>query len=301
MHVIRQSSGDDSSSGGSSADLLTEVGNEIQVTLDDWSVGRLGWADLVAAGIVVAVGIVLAWLVNGILHRAGRRAGGAARTAFGTFGQLLGGAVLLLALVLALEVLGFRLGPVLILILLAVLVVLLLRPMITNLTSGLLLQTRGALAVGDLVLTQGELGVVGEITARTVVIDTPDGRRVHVPNSDVLDSKIVNYSSLGHRRSSFDLMIAGDEDLALVLTSTRAALAQLAEIHQDPAPSVHLDHMVGRLAVIRVRVWHGPGKSDEHVAIDGALRACLVALRTLGVEPDGPTMLELASDVPDPP
>ena len=59
-----------------------------------------------------------------------------------------------------------------------------------------------ALDVGDLVMTAGGvLGVVHEITTRTVVIDTSDGRRVFVPNSDVLNDTIINYTALGRRRA----------------------------------------------------------------------------------------------------
>jgi hypothetical protein len=65
----------------------------------------------------------------------------------------------------------------------------------TNLSSALLPRVRGALAAGDLILTNGVLGTVHEINARTVVLDTSDGWRLHVPDSHVLGGTIENYSS----------------------------------------------------------------------------------------------------------
>ena len=217
--LIRQSS-DENPNG----DLVSDVGNEIKVTLDQWTVGQLGVADLIAAAAVIAGGFVLAWLASRLVRRAGRHTDGVAGTAIATIGQLVGGSVMLLSMALALEILGFSLGPVLMLILIAIVAMLLMRPLITNLSSGLLLQVRGALDVGDLVMTRGEFGVVKEITTRTVVIDTADGRRIHAPNSDVLDDTIVNYTSLGSRRSSFEVTVAFDEDVELVLTTIRSAL-----------------------------------------------------------------------------
>jgi small conductance mechanosensitive channel len=227
--VIQRSSDDPSGDNSSSGGLVSDVGNEIKVTLDKWSVGQLGLSDLIAAVAVIVGGFVVAWLINRLVRRAARNMSGAALSATGTIGQLVGGSVILLAAALALEILGFSLGPILILILIAVVALLLLRPMITNLSSGLLLQVRGALDVGDLVMTTGGvLGVVQEITTRTVSIDTSDGRRVHVPNSDVLNDVIVNYTVRGCRRSTFELMVSCAEDHDHLLSTNYLALKQVS-------------------------------------------------------------------------
>lgn len=294
--LIRQSSDD-----SPNRDVVSDVGNEIKVTLDQWTVGQLGVADLIAAAAVIAGGVLLAWVSSRLVRRVGRHTEGAAATAIATIGQLVGGSVMLLSTALALEMLGFSLGPVLVLILIAIVAMLLMRPLITNLSSGLLLQVRGALDVGDLVLTRGEFGVVKEITTRTVVIDTADGRRIHAPNSDVLDDTIVNYSSLGARRSSLDVTVSCHEDLELVLMTIQDALSDLPELDADRPSEVQLARVSGRLAVVRALVWHGSTMSDERAAVDAALRSVLAALRAAGVRPDGPTILELGSDVPESP
>ena len=291
--LIRQSS-DENPNG----DLVSDVGNEIKVTLDQWTVGQLGVADLIAAAAVIAGGFVLAWLASRLVRRVGRHTDGAAGTAIATIGQLVGGSVMLLSMTLALEILGFSLGPVLMLILIAIVAMLLMRPLITNLSSGLLLQVRGALDVGDLVMTRGEFGVVKEITTRTVVIDTADGRRIHAPNSDVLDDTIVNYTSLGSRRSSFEVTVAFDEDVELVLTTIRSALSGVPELDPERPSEAQLARVSGRLVAVRVLVWHGPDMADERAAVDAALRVVLADLREAGVELDGPTVLELGSDLP---
>jgi small conductance mechanosensitive channel len=282
------------SSGG---DIVSDVGNEIRVTLDRWTAGQLGIADLVAASIVMAVGFVLAWLIKRLIRRAAGNLSGTALASVGAMAQLAGGSVVLLAGVFALEILGFSLGPVLILILIAVVALLLLRPMITNLSSGLLLQVRGALEIGDFVSTGEFVGVVAEITTRTVTLDTSDGRRVHVPNSDVLNNAIVNYTVRGRRRSSFDVMLRWDTDLDLAMSTMRHALSQVGEIESDPQPEVQVAGAIGGLVVIRSLVWHGPEPRAERAALDAGLRAVIAGLDAAGLALDGPTPLELLSAV----
>jgi small conductance mechanosensitive channel len=84
---------------------------------------------------------------------------------------------------------------------------LLLGPIITSLSSGVLPQVRGAFAADDVVRINGVLGTVHEIDSRTVVLDTSDGRRIYIPNSDVLNEAVENFTQLGRRRSSFDVML----------------------------------------------------------------------------------------------
>ncbi|MFW2333735.1 mechanosensitive ion channel family protein [Ilumatobacter sp.] len=292
-----QSSGDESS-GDSGNGLVSDVGNEIKVTLDRWSVGQLGLGDLLAAMGVIVGGFVVAWLLRRIIHRGARNMTGAALTAVGTVGKLAGAFVHLLAAALALEILGFSLGPILILILIAVVVLLLLRPMITNLSSGLLLQLRGALDAGDLVrTTRDALGVVQEITTRTTVLDTADGRRIHVPNSDVLNDVIVNYTSLGRLRSTFDITVHHEENLDLVVSTMRLALTQVDGILTEPEPEVQVHDVLGRFIVVRALVWHDPTLEARRSAIDRCIRAVLADLHAAHVTLDGPALADVFADV----
>jgi len=286
----------DQSGGDSNNDLVSDVGSEIKVTLDRWSVGQLGLSDLLVALGVIAGGFVVAWFLRRLINRGARNMTGAALTAAGTVGKLAGAFVHLLSAALALEILGFSLGPILILILIAVVVLLLLRPMITNLSSGLLLQLRGALDAGDLVRTTRDgFGVVHEITTRTTVLDTSDGRRIHVPNSDVLNDIIINYTSLGRLRSTFEITVNHEENLDLVLSTMRLALTQVDEILTEPEPEVQVLRVVGRYIIVRGLVWHEPTLEARRSAIDSCVRAVLADLSAADVTLDGPALAELFS------
>ena len=278
--------------------LVRELGDEVRVVLDRWSVGQLGLSDLLVAAILLAVGALLAWLASRIARRYARRIdGGPLRASIVSAGLVVATGLVLVAASLALEVLGFSLGPVLVLILLAAVVLLLVRPLLTNLSSGLLLQLRGALEAGDLVVTNGVLGTVHEVNARSVVLDTPDGRRVHVPNTDVAHQKIENYTTLEHRRSSVDVSVDHDADLEALSSTIVDRIGDEPSILDDPAPTVDLAGFRSRYVIVRTRFWHGPRTAEERAARSAATRVIASAFRETGIAPNGPDVVWASDDV----
>lgn len=274
-------------------DLASGVGREIKVGLDRWSVGQVGLVDLLIATAVVGVGVLLAWLARTVARRVGRRTSGAAHATFAVIGILMGSVCVLFAISIALEILGFGLGPILVLILIVVVGLLLLRPMMTNLSSGLLLQIRGALEAGDLVRTNGILGIVEEINTRSVVIDTSDGRRVHVPNTEVLDGTIENYTSLGRRRSTVEFLVEATLDVDEVATTVCARLGDVDHILSEPCPQVLIDRVVGALVVLRCDVWHDPPKASARLAEHDTITTVLDVLEELDVMLGGQSIVVL--------
>ena len=70
--MIRQST-DDSGTGESGSSVLSDVGTEIEVTLDRWSVGQLGISDLIAAAAVILLGFVVARVLRWLMLRGARK------------------------------------------------------------------------------------------------------------------------------------------------------------------------------------------------------------------------------------
>lgn len=263
-------------------DLLTGVTDDVRVTIDRWSAGQLGIVDGVIALVVLAVAVGLGWLVRRGLHRMGRRRDGVARSAFDAVGQVAAAAILLFAVALGLEVLGFGLGPIVVLALIVVFAVQLLRPFLSNMSAGLLLQLRRAFDLGDVIETLDRIGRVEEITARTVVLHTVDGRRVHIPATDVLESTIVNHTALEVVRSS----------VRVTVWSRRAARRLEAELPgrltgvdgiapEHPVVVLHGD-LHGSRIELEIHVWHPSGLDAERVARDRVGRAVLDVLEENG-------------------
>lgn len=256
-------------------DLISGVGSEIEVGLKRWSAGQIGLTELIVAGAVVAGAAGIAWLVRRLLARMGSRVGGPAVIAAGLAGQAASVAIYLFATGIVLEVLGFSVGPLIAILLMLVLAVLFLRPLVANLSAGLLLQLRGPFRPGDLVETTHVLGVVEEVNARTVVIVTPDGRTAYVPNGRVLDEVLVNHSSIGRRRSELSLRLGPGVDVGEVAERLQTAVSGVGGVLDDPPPDVLVRELDGSLTCLDVRFWHRPPVPAERVARDQVARAIL--------------------------
>ena len=280
-------------------DLVSDVGSEIEVTLDRWSAGQLGLSDLVVAAGVVVGAVVVAWIVRRIRRRMTRHWEGPAEAAGIVVGQLLSVAIYLFATVLVLEILGFSLGPVIILVLIVVLIVVFLRPVVSNLSSGLLLQLGGLFAHGDVIETNGTLGVVDRSGTRTVVVVTRDGRTVHIPNRDVLDQPLVNYSTIGRRRSELILRLAPGADSRATSVRLTASVAALTETLDDPPVEVVMAGFDGAYPLIRVLFWHGCDLRAERTAVDQVSRALadMIDAQALTLTPESIVVLNRAEPV----
>jgi small conductance mechanosensitive channel len=88
-------------------------------------------------------------------------------------------------------------------------------PMI-NLFSGVLMSVRDYYKVGDLIETNGFFGRIMKINLRSTVILTPQGQEVIIPNKDVLQNPLMNYSHNGRRRIDISCGVAYGDDLETV-------------------------------------------------------------------------------------
>ena len=215
-----------------------------------------------------------------IIKRSTRSLDGSAAAAVAALGQLISVGIYLFAIAVVLEVLGFTLGPVLIIALIVVVLLIVLRPIVQNLGSGLLLQLRGYCLPGDVVAIDGELGTVEEVNTRAVVVATPDGRTVLLPNDKVIADKLINYSQLGRRRSHITVMLPGDIDLDLVTDRVVGALQELPGVLDEPSPTIVVTGFGGTQIWADVRFWHAPEIDAETAARDQVGRALSRLLNT---------------------
>ncbi|WP_419189494.1 mechanosensitive ion channel family protein [Stieleria marina] len=91
---------------------------------------------------------------------------------------------------------------------------------LSNFAAGILLMVFRPFKVGDVVNAAGVVGKVDEIDLFTTVLDTPDNRRIIVPNSSISGGTIENVSFHSHRR--VEVMVG--VDYTADLKTTRAAL-----------------------------------------------------------------------------
>ena len=83
----------------------------------------------------------------------------------------------------------------------------------TNLFSGVFLSVRSLYNINDLVKTNGYFGNIKNIDLRSTTLKLPTGEEVVIPNKDVLQNPLINYSVSGMRRVDLECGVSYGEDL----------------------------------------------------------------------------------------
>ncbi|MBX3324142.1 MAG: mechanosensitive ion channel [Phycisphaeraceae bacterium] len=126
---------------------------------------------------------------------------------------------------------------------------------LSNVAAGVLLLVFRPFKVGDVVSAGGVMGKVDEIGLFTTVFDTPDNRRIIVPNGSIYGSTIENVTFHATRRVD----VAVGTAYAANLDRTREVLVRAAEGVEGRLPDrdvvVYLSELGSSSIQWSVRVW----------------------------------------------
>lgn len=117
-------------------------------------------------------------------------------------------------------------------------------------------------------MVAGQTGKVDEIELFSTHIDTPDNRRIIIPNGQVFGAIIENQSHHESRAAVVNVTIDGSFDLELTRATLLAAARAVPGRLETPAPGVGLVRLNGAGVDWTVSVWT---KQSELVAIQQAL------------------------------
>lgn len=260
------------------------VPGDISVITDGFDLSTITAADLVFAAAAVGAGVVLSQIAKRALRRVFRDIEGMPMMAGDIIARIVGYVILLIGFVIALEALGFSLGPLgSLVVVLVIALVLAAKPLLQDLGAGLILQIRRPFVVGDQVVISEQRGRVEEVSARTVRIITPDGQRVHLPNRTVLDGSITNLVSEGRRMTSFVAGVDYTTDLDRAREVVVEAIGTTSMAEADPPPAAFVEEFADSTINIACRFWHGPEIENEWAARDEAMRAVKRAFDANGI------------------
>ncbi|MFK3668855.1 mechanosensitive ion channel family protein [Leifsonia aquatica] len=237
--------------------------------LDQWSV--------LFALVSVAAGILLGVLAHRATLRLCARIPAVTADTGRRIARVVRLTVILLGVGVGIAFLGAPIQPILALaVIVAVVAGLALRGISENFAAGLVLQTRRPFKAGDIVDVAGYRGAVREVTSRTVVVRTMDGRVAHIPNADVVGNPFVNESELGGRRSEVEVRVKADPaDREEVRTRIAEACAEVDGVHhREPVRVLSIAHEPHRYTV-RAQYWHhaGDGPAVTAAVVDAIFAA----------------------------
>lgn len=142
---------------------------------------------------------------------------------------------------------------------------------LSNFASGVLLLVFRPFKVGDVVQAAGVSGKVNEIDLFTTTLDTPDNRRLIIPNSAIAETTIENISHHPHRRVDVEVGVgymAGLSATREVLTRCAEALADLRIDGEGRGYQIVLSNLGASSVDWTVRFWTA---TENYFAVKEAL------------------------------
>ena len=153
--------------------------------------------------------------------------------------------------------------------------------MLGNVAAGVMLLFFRPFKVGDVVNAGGTTGKIIEIGLFTTAFDTPDNRRIIVPNSSIFGGTIENVSFHETRR----VAVAVGTDYGADIDQAREVMLRTAKacanVLQDPEPAVVLTGLGGSSIDWSIRVWCN--SSDYWGVMDQLTRDVKYALDEAGI------------------
>lgn len=126
---------------------------------------------------------------------------------------------------------------------------------LSNFASGVLIVLFRPYKVGDFIEAAGVTGAVEQVQILTTILKTGDNKQIIVPNSQIMDSIITNYSANDTRRVDMVIGVSYDDDLDKVRETLEDIIAADARVLQDPAPLIAVSALADSSVNFVVRSW----------------------------------------------
>lgn len=124
-----------------------------------------------------------------------------------------------------------------------------------NFISGIFISFRKPLHLGDIVKVKGYMGKVLEINLRDTVVKTFQGEYVIIPNKEIFQNAIENYSMLGKRRVDLNVGVSYGDDLEKVKRITLEALKGIPNLSKEEETSLFFNKFGDSSINFVVRIW----------------------------------------------
>lgn len=137
----------------------------------------------------------------------------------------------------------------------ALAIALALKDSLGSLANGVIIIFTKPFKKGDYVQIGDYDGLVQDIRLFNTKILTYDNVEVIIPNSDILSSEMVNYSTMPLRRVVIDVPVPYDADIAAVKATVLNSLTSYRYSVSQPSPSVVLKAYKDSSLLFSARVW----------------------------------------------
>lgn len=131
-----------------------------------------------------------------------------------------------------------------------------LQTLVQNLVSGVIIAFEKPVNVGDIVEIGGQMGTMKSIGFRSSILSKMDGPDMVIPNGDLLNSHLTNWTLGGSKRQmDITVGVAYGTDLPFAQALIVRLLEENARIHQHPKPLVFFQTFGSSSIDMRVLFW----------------------------------------------
>ena len=150
---------------------------------------------------------------------------------------------------------------------------------LSNFAGGVMLMIFKPFKIGDFIETQGKKGTVKEIEIFTTKIVGPGNHLIIIPNGNLSNGSITNYTAEGTRQVRHVIGVSYDADIKKTKEILLQVLTSQDKVLVDPAPSVDLVELADSSINFAVRCWvmtedfwqvHCTTLEDAKTALDAA-------------------------------
>lgn len=137
----------------------------------------------------------------------------------------------------------------------AVAISLALKDSLGNIAGGIMMLISQPFSTGDFIDVDGAAGKVLKIDMVHTTLLTPDNKQVVIPNGQLMNKTIIDYSKEATRRMEVKFSISYDNDTELA----KKIITDVVNAHEftlkDPAPFIRITEYADSAIVITARAW----------------------------------------------
>lgn len=126
---------------------------------------------------------------------------------------------------------------------------------LANFAAGVLIVMFRPYRVGDWIEAAGISGGVEEVQILTTTLKTADNKRITVPNGQIMDSIITNYSANDTRRVDMVIGVSYDDDIDKVRKTLQELVDEETRIRTEPAAQIVVAELAESSVNFYLRPW----------------------------------------------
>ena len=126
---------------------------------------------------------------------------------------------------------------------------------LAHFAAGVLIIMFKPFKVGDFIEGAGIMGTVKEIQLFTTIVNTPDNKKIIIPNSKLTADNMINYSDVENRRVDMIFGIAYGDDIEKGKETLKKVLKEDSRVLTDPAPQIVVGELGDSSVNILCRPW----------------------------------------------